>query len=81
VLTLHEARHTYASLMIHAGINAKTLSTFVGHATIAVTVDLYGHLFPGSEDGPATLLDTYLARKVGASTVALTVAHSVKVLV
>jgi integrase len=33
-LTLHEARHTYASLMIAAGVNAKALSTFMGHATI-----------------------------------------------
>ena len=70
VLTLHEARHTYASLMIHAGVNAKTLSTFMGHATIAVTLDLYGHMLPGSEDEAAALLDGYLAREVGAPTVA-----------
>ena len=76
MLTLHEARHTYASLMIHAGVNAKALSTFMGHATIAVTLDLYGHIFPGSEDEAATLLDGYLAREVGAGTVAQTVAHS-----
>lgn len=69
VLTLHEARHTYASLMIHAGVNAKALSTFMGHANIGVTLDLYGHLLPGSEDEAATLLDQYLARTV-AQTVA-----------
>ena len=79
VLTLHEARHTYASLMIHAGVNAKALSTFMGHATIAVTLDLYGHLMPGSEDQAATLLDAYLAREVGGQTVAQTVAHAEKV--
>jgi hypothetical protein len=67
-ITLHEARHTYASLMIAAGVNAKALSTFMGHAAIAVTLDLYGHLFPGSEDEAATLLDSYLAREIGAST-------------
>ena len=48
-LTLHDARHTYASLMIAAGVNAKALSTFMGHANIAITLDLYGHLMPGSE--------------------------------
>jgi site-specific recombinase XerC len=53
-ITLHEARHTYASLMIAAGVNAKTLSTFMGHATIAITLDLYGHLLPGSEDQAAS---------------------------
>lgn len=80
ILTLHEARHTYASLMIAAGVNAKALSTFMGHATIAVTLDLYGKLFPGSEDEAAALLDGYLARRVGAPTVAQTVAQPENVL-
>lgn len=75
VLTLHEARHTYASLMIAAGVNAKALSTYMGHANIAVTLDLYGHLFPGSEDQAAALLDAYLAREVGGSTAAQTAVH------
>jgi integrase len=66
-LTLHEGRHTYASLMIAAGVNAKTLSTFMGHASISVTLDLYGHLFPGSEAEAADLLDAYLARAIGAA--------------
>jgi integrase len=39
-LTLHDARHSYASLMIAAGVNAKALSTFMGHANIAITLDL-----------------------------------------
>jgi hypothetical protein len=30
--------------MIAAGVNAKALSTFMGHANIAITLDLYGHL-------------------------------------
>jgi integrase len=76
VLTLHEARHTYASLMIAAGCNAKSLSTFMGHANIAVTHDLYGHLMKGSEDEAAALLDSYLAREVGAAVVEPTVAHA-----
>jgi integrase len=36
-LTLHEARHCYASYMIAAGVNAKALSTYMGHASIAIT--------------------------------------------
>ena len=46
--------------MIAAGVNAKALSTYMGHSTIAVTLDLYGHLMPGSEAEAAGLLDTYL---------------------
>jgi integrase len=56
----HEARHTYASLMIAAGVNAKTLATFMGHRSITTTLDRYGHLFPGSEGEAAALLDAYL---------------------
>ena len=62
-LNLHEARHTFASLMIAAGVNAKALSTFMGHSSIAITMDRYGHLFPGSEAEAAALLDNYLANQ------------------
>jgi integrase len=51
------------------------LSTFMGHANIGITLDLYGHLMPGSEAQAAELLNTYLAREAGGSTVAQTVAH------
>ena len=61
-ITMHECRHTFASLMIAAGVNAKALSTYMGHANIAITMDLYGHLFPGNEDEAAGLLDAYLTR-------------------
>lgn len=48
-LGFHEGRHTFASIGIAAGLNAKTLSTYLGHATITITLDRYGHLMPGSE--------------------------------
>ncbi len=60
-ITPHACRHTFASLMIAAGVNAKALSTFMGHATISITLDRYGHLMPGSEAEAADLLDAYLA--------------------
>jgi integrase len=59
---LHEARHTFASLMIAAGVNAKSLSTYMGHSSITITYDRYGHLMPGNEDEAADLLDAYLER-------------------
>jgi integrase len=61
-ITLHECRHTFASLMIAAGVNAKALSTYMGHAAISITLDRYGHLMPGNEVEAAGLLDAYLAR-------------------
>jgi integrase len=59
-ICLHDCRHTFASLMIAAGVNAKALSTFMGHATISITLDRYGHLMPGAEDEAAGLMDAYL---------------------
>ena len=64
-LGFHEARHTYASLMIAAGVNAKALSTYMGHSSITVTLDRYGHLFPGNEKEAADMLDHYLERDLG----------------
>lgn len=63
-LRLHQARHTYASFMIAAGVNAKALSAFMGHSSIKVTFDLYGHLMPGTEAEAAALLDSYLGAQV-----------------
>lgn len=60
---LHECRHTYASFMIAAGVNAKAISTYLGHASIAITMDRYGHLMPGAEHEAAGMLDAYLARR------------------
>jgi integrase len=76
-ITPHECRHTFASLMIAAGVNAKALSAYMGHANISITLDTYGHLMPGSETEAADLLDAYLDAAIqgrtGASTGALAV--------
>jgi integrase/DNA-binding XRE family transcriptional regulator len=61
-ITLHECRHTFASLMIAAGVNAKALSAYMGHANISITMDRYGHLMPGNEREAAGMLDAYLLR-------------------
>ena len=62
---LHEARHTCASLMIASGANAKALSKIMGHASISVTFDVYGHLMPGGEDEVRERVDSYLDRLDG----------------
>jgi integrase len=59
-ITLHECRHTAASLMIAAGANAKALSTVMGHASISITFDRYGKLMPGGESEVGKLLAEYL---------------------
>jgi integrase len=43
-LVPHGLRHTTASLAISAGANVKVVQRILGHATAAMTLDLYGHL-------------------------------------
>ena len=50
--------------MIAAGVNAKALSSYMGHSSITITMDRYGHLIPGNGGEAAGLLDAYLARLV-----------------
>jgi integrase len=52
--------------MIAAGVNAKALQQYMGHSSITVTLDRYGHLMPGAERQAAGMLDAYLARRAEA---------------
>ena len=63
-LGFHQARHTYAALMIAAGVNPKALCSYMGHSSITVTLDRYGHLFPGNEREAAARLDRFLAAEL-----------------
>ena len=60
-VTPHELRHSYAAMMIAAGVNPKALQSFMGHASITLTLDTYGHLMPGSEAEAAVLVESYLS--------------------
>lgn len=43
-VTLHRFRHSFASNLIRAGANIKSVQLLLGHASIDITLDLYGHL-------------------------------------
>ena len=43
-IRFHDLRHLHSSLLIAAGVPIAVVSKRLGHSTIAVTVDLYGHL-------------------------------------
>ncbi len=47
--------------MIAAGANAKALPTYMGHSSVTVTYDRYGHLMPGGRDQARDQVDAYLA--------------------
>lgn len=59
-ITLHECRHTYASLMLAAGVDMTKVSKWLGHSSITMTVDRYGHLVPGTEDEAMAQFEAFL---------------------
>jgi integrase len=65
---LHQCRHSYAAYAIAAGINPKALSSYMGHSSITITLDRYGHLLPGNETQAAHMLDNYLSQQNQAGT-------------
>jgi len=56
-LTLHELRHTAASLAISSGANVKAVQRMLGHASAAMTLDVYSGLFDDDLDGLAARMD------------------------
>jgi integrase len=57
-LTPHELRHTAASLAVAAGANVKAVQRMLGHASAAMTLDVYSGLFDDDLDAVADRLDT-----------------------
>lgn len=47
--TLHDLRHTHASLMLEAGAPMKVIQERLGHSTITTTMDTYSHLMPNMQ--------------------------------
>jgi integrase len=60
--TLHDLRHTAASLAISAGANAKVVQRMLGHASAAMTLDVYADLFEDDLDVVATALNNARSR-------------------
>jgi integrase len=56
-LTPHELRHTAASLAVSAGANVKAVQRMLGHASAAMTLDLYADLFDDDLEAVAERLD------------------------
>lgn len=64
-LTFHSLRHTAGSILIAQGADAKRVQAHLGHATITMTFDVYGHLFDDAMDDVMDRLDA-AARERGA---------------
>lgn len=59
----HDLRHTYVSLLIAAGVPIKYIQSQVGHSSIQVTMDRYGHLLPDVNTQAVSALESLFAKK------------------
>jgi integrase len=56
-IRIHDLRHTYASLLIQQGESLAYVRDQLGHHSIQITVDIYGHLVPGANRQAVDRLD------------------------
>lgn len=52
-ISLHDLRHTHATLLLKAGVNVKVVSERLGHANVAFTMNVYQHVLPGMQAAAA----------------------------
>ncbi len=64
-LTVHDLRHTAASLMVRAGANVKAVQRQLGHTSAAMTLDVYADLFDDDLDAVGEAVNAMLLENVG----------------
>jgi integrase len=67
----HALRHTFASLLIQQGESLAYVRDQMGHHSIKITVDIYGHLVPGANKAAVDRLDDQSVRNLPATTTVL----------
>jgi integrase len=60
-IPLHGLRHTYATLALASGINPRIVSARLGHATVALTLDVYSHVLPQADREAAERIASLIA--------------------
>lgn len=55
-ITFHGLRHTCATLLLESGVNPRVVQERLGHAKITITLQIYGHVLPGMQEGATALL-------------------------
>jgi integrase len=62
-LRVHDLRHTAATLQLLNGVPAKVVSEMLGHASIAITLDLYSHVLPDMQDQAVAAMESVFAAR------------------
>lgn len=62
-VSLHSLRHTNATLLIHGGVNVRTVSARLGHSQTSTTLNIYAEAIQSAEAAAAEVLDEILMKK------------------
>jgi integrase len=60
--TLHGLRHTHVSQLIAAGLDVLTISRRIGHASPAITLNVYSHMFANTDSRAAEIMEATFAK-------------------
>ncbi|HEU0026336.1 MAG TPA: tyrosine-type recombinase/integrase, partial [Ktedonobacterales bacterium] len=56
----HDLRHTAATLLLGCGVDPKIVSEMLGHASIAITLEIHSHVLPDMQAQTAAVMDAAL---------------------
>jgi integrase len=59
-IRFHDLRHTAATLLLAGKVNPKVVSEMLGHASVAITLDIYSHVLPDMQQDAAVTLERIL---------------------
>ena len=59
-ITLHDLRHTTASILIHNRLDPKTVATLLGHSRVSTTLNIYTYYLQSSSQSTANLMQSVL---------------------
>ena len=65
ILTLHELRHSFGSMLILSDVNIKVVSEMLGHSSITITADTYMHVIDQKKKEAIKSLDTVISGVLG----------------
>jgi integrase len=66
-IRFHDLRHTFGGLLIQSGAPLTYVRDQMGHSSIKITVDVYGHLIPGADIGYMDRLDPAASPQLSAT--------------
>lgn len=62
IITIHDIRHSHASLLIEMGFGPLLIAERLGHEKVQTTLDTYGHLYPNKQIEVSRQLDELFQR-------------------